>query len=336
MMNTSIPPELSIVVPIYNVEEYLSECLDSIFKQGLSNYEVILINDGSEDKSGTIAQEFAKNHPGVTRYIEQSNQGLSAARNTGIRNALGRYIVFVDSDDFLASDGLGMLLQNALEFRPDIVIGNLCHYREDGSRKQNKAFISVGQCSGEVWLRQSLQQRKYYPTACCRLYRRDFLIRNQLFFIDKLINEDQIYTIQSALLAETIIASNIPFYIYRHRIGSITRKAGTEQLRKSAESDVMTTLTLFELCRNKMDSNLTRLIMNQCIKLLRTSCVPLYSSVSHDDPLIRTITKQLDQLKLYRYLRIYRASHFADWIMLRISFSQFLAWRSKKGYRPKL
>jgi glycosyltransferase involved in cell wall biosynthesis len=334
-MNTSIQPALSIVVPIYNVEEYLHECLDSIFNQGLTNYEVILINDGSEDKSGLIAQEFAEKHQSVTRYIENSNQGLSAARNTGIRNARGQYVVFVDSDDFLARHGLAMLLQSALEFQPDIVIGNLCHYREDGSSKQNKAFISADRCSGEAWLRQSLQQRKYFPAAWGRLYCRDFLIRNQLFFIDKLINEDQIYVIQSALLAETVIASNIPFYIYRHRSGSITRKIDPEQLRKSAESDVVTTLTLFELCRNKMDSNLTRLIMNQCIKLLRTSCVPLYGSIAHDDPLIGTITKQLDPLKLYRYLRIYRASHFADWIMLRISFRQFLAWRSKKGYRPK-
>jgi CDP-glycerol glycerophosphotransferase len=96
------PIKLSIIVPIYNVAGYLRDCLDSILRQQLAAYEVLLINDGATDTSGLIAQEYATTNPDVFVYIEQKNRGLSGARNTGIDAARGDYLFFMDSDDYLA------------------------------------------------------------------------------------------------------------------------------------------------------------------------------------------------------------------------------------------
>lgn len=92
--------DLSIIIPVYNVEEYIYDCLYSVLNIDNLNYEIILINDGSTDRSGDIIKEFAKKYHNI-KIIEQENKGLSAARNKGIQNAIGEYILFVDSDDYL-------------------------------------------------------------------------------------------------------------------------------------------------------------------------------------------------------------------------------------------
>ena len=103
---------ISVIVPVYNVEEYLKQCLDSILEQTFSNYEVILVNDGSTDSSGLICQEYAEKDARI-RYFEKENGGLSDARNYGIEQAQGEYLTFVDSDDFLDASHL-TILYNAL------------------------------------------------------------------------------------------------------------------------------------------------------------------------------------------------------------------------------
>ena len=93
--------DISIVIPIYNVEKYLRKCLDSVYSLNLDNKEVILVNDGSTDTSINILNEFKNKYPNKTKIISQKNQGLSEARNIGIKNSNGKYILFIDSDDFI-------------------------------------------------------------------------------------------------------------------------------------------------------------------------------------------------------------------------------------------
>ena len=90
----------SVIIPIYNVEAFLKECIDSVLQQTYKDYEIILVDDGSTDESGAIADTYARNYPGIN-VIHRNNGGLSAARNTGIEAAKGRYIIFVDSDDYI-------------------------------------------------------------------------------------------------------------------------------------------------------------------------------------------------------------------------------------------
>ena len=119
---------ISVIVPVYNVEEYLKQCLDSILEQTFSNYEVILVNDGSTDSSGLICQEYAENDTRI-RYFEKENGGLSDARNYGIEQARGDYLTFVDSDDFLDASHLSILYNALVNNDADISIANYANYQ---------------------------------------------------------------------------------------------------------------------------------------------------------------------------------------------------------------
>ena len=120
-MVIDMAPKLSVVVPVYNVENYLSKCLDSILKQTLEDIEIICVNDGSTDGSANILQDYKKKDPRII-VLEQENQGLGAARNTGIRTARGEYIGFVDSDDFIEPTMYEKLYEKACKFQLDIVL----------------------------------------------------------------------------------------------------------------------------------------------------------------------------------------------------------------------
>lgn len=119
---------ISIIVPVYNVEEYLKQCLDSILEQTFINYEVILVNDGSTDSSGLICQEYVGKDARI-RYFEKENGGLSDARNYGIEQAQGEYLTFVDSDDFLDVSHLSVLYNALVNNDADISIANYANYQ---------------------------------------------------------------------------------------------------------------------------------------------------------------------------------------------------------------
>ena len=113
--------KISVVVPIYNVEEYLEECLKSIEVQTFTSYEVLLVNDGSTDSSLKILQEYAKNHKNI-KIINQKNQGVSVARNTGLKSSFSKYITFIDSDDWLEPNTFAEALKIIKQDNPDIVL----------------------------------------------------------------------------------------------------------------------------------------------------------------------------------------------------------------------
>ena len=119
---------ISIIVPVYNVEEYLKQCLDSILDQTYRNWELILVNDGSTDSSGLICQEYAEKDARI-RYYEKENGGLSDARNYGIEQAQGEYLTFVDSDDFLDASHLNVLYNALVKNDVDISIANYTNYQ---------------------------------------------------------------------------------------------------------------------------------------------------------------------------------------------------------------
>lgn len=139
--------KVSIIVPVYNTEKYLRQCLDSIFSQSVQDFEVIMVNDCSTDNSGVIIEEYVKRYPdkaiGITH---QKNQGLSATRNTALKYTKGKYIVFIDSDDYIAKDYVNRLYEKAEKFSSDMVICSYTKIADDGSweKKMEANFIENG------------------------------------------------------------------------------------------------------------------------------------------------------------------------------------------------
>lgn len=209
---------VSIIVPVYNVEQYLHECVDSILMQNYSNYEVILVDDGSKDNSGTICDEYAKKNSKVS-VIHQENQGLSGARNSGVQVSKGKYITFVDSDDFISYDYIRLLV-TSIRNDCDVVTTGMVKFSEvvpDTSKEETY----VEELSNEEALRILCNQTKFGNSACAKLYKR-YLVEKYPYPVGKLY-EDLATTYKIIGDAQGICFCSKKGYYYRQRAYSIRK-----------------------------------------------------------------------------------------------------------------
>jgi glycosyltransferase involved in cell wall biosynthesis len=210
----------SVIVPVYNVAQYLGKCLESLQKQSWKDYEVICINDGSTDDSRSILAEWAQRFPEMT-VIDQENGGLSAARNTGLKAAQGEYVVFVDSDDFVEPSMLSLL---AGETGPYDVI---CY---SSRRTDNGAYdiLVAEQTNGWDYYNRHALEARHVPFVCVwqRCYRRDFLLEKHLFFREGILHEDNEFTPRVCLKAQKVKTVPDVLYNYRVRSNSIMTNRG--------------------------------------------------------------------------------------------------------------
>lgn len=182
-MNTLNQIDISIIIPIYNVEKYLTVCIDSLMNQGDLRMEIILVNDGSTDLSGEIADEYAKKEERI-KVIHQENGGASAARNVGLDIATGKYIAFLDSDDWIKDESLSLLYDEAVKYHADVVMGNmwLCH--QDGSMDKPFKCISNGSIkellSGKEGFIELVKTCFYLPTPVRYILRGNICIKYRL------------------------------------------------------------------------------------------------------------------------------------------------------------
>lgn len=217
---------LSIIVPIYNVEAYLEDCLHSIYSLSNINYEVILVNDGSPDNSAAIIERFQQQYPNNTVVINRENGGLSAARNSGLKVAKGDYIALIDSDDYISSAALTNLYQHAIEDNLDIAVAqSLTFWGDRTSAAQPLAIpsniLQLAPTSGLHFLEASFNA-KYKRVNCWnKLYKRSFIEQHQLLFIEKLLFEDVPFTFEAFFAAAKVKAFALDYYYYRQRPGSI-------------------------------------------------------------------------------------------------------------------
>lgn len=219
-------PELSVIVPVYNTEAFLATCLDSILSQTGVTMEVIIVNDGSTDSSADIIQQYAIKDSRI-RCEYQTNQGLSVARNTGLRSAKGEYVLFVDSDDWLLPDSLRYYLDVAHRKDADAVVGIVSIYYENGTVRfwsfdadlHNRQPVM----SGEEYLNSVVQSRRFAPMVYTYFCRRSMLEQYDLTFEPGLIHEDELWTPHMLLRAGAVTFGTMPHYAYRRRTsGSIT------------------------------------------------------------------------------------------------------------------
>lgn len=229
-MSTSCP-FLSIIVPIYNVETYLEECLNSLINIRIISKEIILINDGSTDRSGEIAEKFASSHSCI-KLFHQPNQGLSAARNKGLSEVQGEYIMFIDSDDWIIEGQTEKMFSEAIGFHPDIIMGNSVCYYPDGQTGTLFNPIPSHLChiclTGKECFSELMKHGAFPPMVSNYLYKKDWLNKQTLYF-ENVVHEDELWTPQALCLAKSVYITNIDFYGYRQREGSIMRTLVTSK-----------------------------------------------------------------------------------------------------------
>ena len=212
---------LSIIVPVYNVEKYLRSCLDSIFNQTIDNFEVICVNDGSTDSSADILEEYAKEHKNMIVF-NQENGGLSMARNSGIKLASGKYIGFVDSDDFVDPNMFLSMVERAEQDNSQIVISNPYIY----DMLTEKTYVYRNMVD---FLRLSLLgafspldhiKVFEYIGAWDKIYLTEFIKENKLSFIAKRIFEDAPFTYEALSIAQRVSVVKESYYYYRKNAGA--------------------------------------------------------------------------------------------------------------------
>jgi len=230
-------PLLSIIIPVYNVEKYISTCLLSVLENDLEpiDYEIIVVDDESPDNSMTLVNELAVRFSNI-RIVSQKNTGISGARNTGIRHAKGNYILFIDSDDWILKESLGKLAALCKEQDLDIL--------EFGIEKRNNDGSVVGSfsasTSGEIYTGVEYYKKcRYVNSVFNKVYKRELLIENDLLFTEKIYVEDFELNTRAFLAANRVSAIPDLIYQYRQSPDSITRTKDVSKRKKMIEDHVV-------------------------------------------------------------------------------------------------
>lgn len=222
---------ISVIVPVYNVADYLPACMDALLCQSCQSWEIILVDDGSTDgKSGALCDAYAEQHPELVRVIHQANGGLGAARNTGIETAKGEYLLFVDSDDTIAPEALERLSAWVKESHADMYVFGFCYVTEAGEQAGEPRLSAV---TGQpVTLADEPAMLLDSPSACFRLWKRELFADGTVRFPGRVWYEDLCTTPKALLRARSIVQKPDALYRYLLRAGSIMRN---DNLRRNLE-----------------------------------------------------------------------------------------------------
>lgn len=215
-------PQLSIIVPVYQAEKYIENCLNSILDQTFSDFELILINDGSIDNSGNLCDEYAHKDSRV-KVIHKKNGGQALARNVGINVALGKYIGFVDNDDLIEPDMFNVLIKNIEAANADISACSFIQKNEDGKTEHDKHSYFKYVFSNRDGVKEILLREKLDIYVWTKIYRKDFLDKYRIRFESGKNDEDILFNYKAYTFAQVSIADNYPLYIYNHRSSSASR-----------------------------------------------------------------------------------------------------------------
>ena len=226
-------PIVSVVIPVYNVEQFLKECVDSVLAQTFQEYEIILVDDGATDNSGILCDEYADKYNKV-RVIHRKNGGLSAARNTGLDAAKGKYVYFLDSDDYIRNDTLETLIAIAQQDNSDVVFFDAFVFftdcEEDPNVYKYERSKKYQSSNGQQMLKALLATDEYRTAVPLMMFRTDYLHKNNLRFREGILHEDELFTYLVYNANGIVSHCHEEFYARRMRAASIM--TGSSMLKR--------------------------------------------------------------------------------------------------------
>lgn len=242
---------ISIIVPVYNVEKEIDRCVDSLINQTYENIEVLLIDDGSTDKSSCICDEYAMLDDRI-RVIHKENGGLSDARNCGLDNTNGDFVMFVDSDDFLETDACLRLYECIVNTDTDMCVGVIREIRKDSVNYQRRSHIKPNvRYSSKEFMVRSIKSYEWYAPAVLNLYKTAVFNDNNIRFKKGRLYEDIEILPRIYLCTNTISYVDFPFYNYVIRENSITTSIKNEKHRSSYLQNLQSWKQLFDSVDDK-------------------------------------------------------------------------------------
>lgn len=295
--------KFSIVVPVYNVEKYIRKCLESLLRQSYDNFEVIIVDDGSTDDSYKIIDEYVKKDSRFKSF-KKKNGGLSDARNFGVNYVTGDYLLFVDSDDYIAADLL-LNLKNVLdEKKVDLVAFNsiVC---DDNSNVISKRDVPEYVCRNVNLVIKELVTRPFVETAWIYCYNMDFWKEHNFKYKNGMYHEDFGLTPLIIYEAKTISSINYFGYYYVQRDGSITKSSEYNKILKKVDDFYNQYLDLIE-------------VLNKKEKCIKKDVLITYMSES----LVFKL-RELDKTDYKKYVKFIRENHVISRIKV-YNFKKFL------------
>ena len=328
-------PKISIIVPVYNVEQYLQRCLDSIAAQTFTDWECILIDDGSPDNSGAICDEYAAKDERF-KVIHQKNAGVSAARNAGLEVAKGEWIGFVDPDDYIQNDMYSFLYSLAHERNADIVCCGWDNY--EGATVETQIFKPLKEKFKKPYFNDVINSREAIIRELShamyitwdKLFSKK--VCHNVFYNTKYVNgEDRLFTVQSFLNATLVAYNMLPKYHYCHRPNS----AGTKAFTKKDYTLLLLCKEIKEICANvskdayKAANHMENQAFIQLLNMIEKSPKSNDISKEYEKKLIRDCRKKLfnilnDNFAFRTKVRVFLLSLFP---YLGLSASRF--WHSR-------
>ncbi|MFJ1364962.1 glycosyltransferase family 2 protein [Capnocytophaga canimorsus] len=267
----------SVIIPVYNVEKYLPECIDSVLAQDFSDYEVILVNDGSTDNSGNICDEYGKKYSNI-KVIHKENGGLSDSRNFGIKEAKGQYIWFFDADDIMEGGSLSKIMLLLKKQNIDLLSFGMREYYQDNGKEK---IVNIANKPSNIIVNGVDYLSKYQIdySSCIFIIRREVLIKNSLFFLKGVLSEDYEFHLRLYKYCNLITHTKDVFYNYIIRTGSLSRRANDDFFRFHHQSMIKILQNLYDFVEKINDFRYSKALVKHITKIKLIALGMLLKSV---------------------------------------------------------
>lgn len=219
--------KVSFIIPVYNTEQFIGRCLDSILCQEYGDYEIICIDDSSTDSSLQILNEYSNKNPQIKVMQNTTNKGVANVRNCMLNNASGDYIWFVDSDDYIKEDSLEVIDSLLRKYNPDVLLfgtEDLIQENLDVRVNEKRSLDINSTISGKELFLKICKESEISTSSCDRVFRRNYLIEGGYSYENQIIGEDELFTLKTLIEAKVCFSTSEKFYVYNHRQGSATTK----------------------------------------------------------------------------------------------------------------
>ena len=263
-------PKISVIIPVYNVEKWLNKCVDSILSQSYENFEVILVNDGSTDKSKDICDQYLKEDNRV-KVFDILNSGQSVARNIGLKEAKGDYILFIDSDDYISDKAIIEKFINILDSNNyDFIYTSYCRF-EDGNEEKITEILPINLTNDEIKNKEGkdilvdlLNKNSFHHAPYLKVCRKEFILNNKLFFREGYYHEDAEWTFKVFYYAKKIFIYDKPWYMRRMRENSTITSRNESAICKKLCDRLIIADDLIKFFKKE---NASKVIINDLVRM---------------------------------------------------------------------
>ena len=310
--------KISVIIPVYNTEKYLRRCFDSVIAQDYKNLEIVIINDGSEDNSEQIINEYKKKYPELISYYKKENSGVADTRNFGIEKAQGDYIMFLDSDDYI-DKALLKTLEEYVNKNIDLIKFKLQRANEEGKTLEIVSGATFEKTTGEDGFNKLYSTDVLLDSPCVYLIKKEIFVKNSLKFAVGTEHEDFGLVPFIIVLAQTMVSINFYGYYYVQSDNSITRNENyTKTIKKAYDAlkHYDNAIVLIEIL------NINK-ITKQNLKIYYTNAIILKAKELHNDEQKKYI-KEIKDRKMTKNIKIRNMKQLIKKILLTMNIKLYL------------